>query len=423
MPRTVLVIGGDAAGLGAARAARDADPAAEVVLAERVPAGHPRSPRGVDEAPRRALAAAGVRLLAAPVLALDLDARTLTADGTDPLRFDALVLTEGPAPAGALPGAELAGVHAAEGLPDVASEAAAGTRAVVLGATPAGLAAVAALLARGVETHLVEAADQLLPGTADPDVVAPVAERLTTAGAHLHLSSTAAELLGEDGRLVAVRTAEGAELPAGLAVLATPPTGPALPGSGPADGTAPARAADGRIAVDDRMRTSLPRVFAAGRPAAAPAPTGSHRYAQGRTAGANAAGADRRYHPGYVPWTVAAGQGLVGGAGYGEADAAERGLRYVLARSVGISRARYYPGVQQITVKLLAEPGSLRLIGGQLHGAEGIRERATFLAEAVRLGLTLHDLSTMENVYSPAIGALNEPLVVAATNGLADLAN
>jgi NADH oxidase (H2O2-forming) len=51
-------------------------------------------------------------------------------------------------------------------------------------------------------------------------------------------------------------------------------------------------------------------------------------------------------------------------------------------------------------------------------GGEGIKERADFLAQAIRFGFTLHDLSTMENVYSPAIGALNEPIVLAATEGV-----
>ena len=51
-------------------------------------------------------------------------------------------------------------------------------------------------------------------------------------------------------------------------------------------------------------------------------------------------------------------------------------------------------------------------------GREGIKERADFLAMAVKFGLTLHDLAAMENVYSPAIGALNEPIVVAAQNGV-----
>ena len=49
-------------------------------------------------------------------------------------------------------------------------------------------------------------------------------------------------------------------------------------------------------------------------------------------------------------------------------------------------------------------------------GGEGIKERADFLAMAVRVGITANELATMENVYSPAIGALNEPIAVAAQN-------
>jgi NADH oxidase (H2O2-forming) len=403
VPRTVLVIGGGPAGVGAARAARAVDRDATVALYAPQP-----------DPGRTAAGLPGVTRHDLPVRAVDLSARTLTAEGADPVRFDALVLTDVPAdPSGTLPGAELAGVQPADGRSFAEAEA---TRAVVVGATPAGLAAVAELVARGVPTHLVEPSDQLLAGTADPDMVAPVAEQLTAAGVTLHLSTTVEALLGEQGRLTAVRTADGQELPAELAVLAADP-----PDAGTARTAGVALDADGRLRVDDRMRTASPGVFAAGRLTAAPGTTSSHAYAQGRVAGSNAAGADRRYHAGFVPWSAAAGQDVVGGAGYGETAATALGLRYLLARSVGISRARYYPGVQQVAVKLLAEPGSLRLIGGQLRGGgEGVRERAMFLAQAVRLGLTLTDLSTMENVYSPAIGALNEPIVVAATNGLAE---
>jgi NADH oxidase (H2O2-forming) len=70
-------------------------------------------------------------------------------------------------------------------------------------------------------------------------------------------------------------------------------------------------------------------------------------------------------------------------------------------------------------VKLLAEPGEGRLIGAQMVGQEGIKERADFLAMAIRTGITLEDLAWMENVYSPPIGALNEPIALAAQNGLA----
>ena len=69
-------------------------------------------------------------------------------------------------------------------------------------------------------------------------------------------------------------------------------------------------------------------------------------------------------------------------------------------------------------VKLLGEPNSHKLIGAQMVGGEGIKERADFLAVCVRRGITLEDLATMENVYSPAIGALNEPIALAAQNAL-----
>jgi NADH oxidase (H2O2-forming) len=54
-------------------------------------------------------------------------------------------------------------------------------------------------------------------------------------------------------------------------------------------------------------------------------------------------------------------------------------------------------------------------------GREGIKERADFLAMAVRTGITVRELATMENVYSPPIGALNEPIAVAAQNLLSGL--
>jgi len=92
----------------------------------------------------------------------------------------------------------------------------------------------------------------------------------------------------------------------------------------------------------------------------------------------------------------------------------------VLARGVGVSRARYFPGATKTFVKLLAEPGSLRLIGGVIHGGEGVKERCDFLAFAAKRGATLYDLAYMENIYSPPIGALFEPISIAAQNALAE---
>jgi NADH oxidase (H2O2-forming) len=77
--------------------------------------------------------------------------------------------------------------------------------------------------------------------------------------------------------------------------------------------------------------------------------------------------------------------------------------------------------MKKIRVKLLADPDTHRLIGAQMVGGEGIKERADFLAMAVRTGITIEHLATMENVYSPPIGALNEPISLAAQNAVANL--
>ena len=186
----------------------------------------------------------------------------------------------------------------------------------------------------------------------------------------------------------------------------------------------------GGLIVDETMLTSVPGVWAAGDCTEIPhgvskvpiqGLTGSHAYAQGKVAGVNAAGGKRTYQPVYVPWGMVAGKWMIGGVSFSETLAHALGIPYVLGVGQGISRARYYPDSMPIRVKLLGEPGSLRLIGAQLVGGEGIKERADFLAMAVRTGITLRDLATMENVYSPPIGALAEPIATAAQNALSNL--
>ena len=182
--------------------------------------------------------------------------------------------------------------------------------------------------------------------------------------------------------------------------------------------------------VNERMETSVAGVYAAGDCAEVPhgvtnipiqGLSGSHAYAQGKVAGANAGGGSRKYQPVYVPWGMVAGKWMIGGVSFGETLADALGMPYIVGKATGISRARYYPGVKKVIVKLLAEPATHRLIGAQMVGGEGIKERADFLAMAVKTGVTLEDLAWMENVYSPPIGALNEPIAVAAQNALNSL--
>ncbi len=294
--------------------------------------------------------------------------------------------------------------------------------AVVVEASPLGVEMVTALAHRGIETHLVDPSPWPMSEMADPDIMAPVEDSWSELGVTTHFNTTLKAFLGDGGHVRAVSTSAG-DITADLAVVCThkEPNNALGVTAGLKTGST------GGFIVDEQMATSAAGVFAAGDCTEIPngltgvplqGLTGSHAYAQGKAAGINAAGGARTYNAVYVPWGTAAGKWIIGGASFGETTASALGIPYVVGSAQGISRARYYPGVKPVKVKLLAEPETLRLLGAQMVGGEGIKERADFLAVAIRFGLTLHDLAGMENVYSPAIGALNEPIVVAARNGV-----
>jgi NADH oxidase (H2O2-forming) len=299
-------------------------------------------------------------------------------------------------------------------------------RVVVVGATPLGVEMAGNLGHRGLEVHFVDEGPWVLHEVLDPDVAEPVHTSLTERGVQLHLGTAVEAFVGDgDGKVRAVQTSDG-ELECDVVIVCLHK----MPNTALAQAAGLPVGTTGGLIVDDHMRTPRDGVWAAGDVIEVPhgltmipirGLTGSHAYAQGRTAGANAAGDDRTYDPVWVPWGLVAGEYTIGGFSVGETLAQAMGIPYVLAKGVGVSRARYFPGATKTHVKLLAEPGTLRLVGGQIHGGEGVKERCDFLAFAAKRGATLDDLAWMENIYSPPIGALFEPIAIAAQNGLAEL--
>jgi NADH oxidase (H2O2-forming) len=442
MGRRVVVVGGGAAGIGAAGAAKAADPSNDVrVYTEFEDVGY--SPCGIpyvhgkeiDDFERLFLASkqtyldSGIDIrYETKVTGIDTAGRTVTVEGEGAVPYDALIVATGFTYADpGVPGSDLGGLYYVKNIRaamewDKVLDSA--RRAVVVEAGPLGLEMITALAHRGIDTHLIDPGPWALSELADPDIVAPVHESWTELGATMHWNTELKGFLDDgNGQVRAVATSAG-ELPADIVVVAThkQPNNALAAAAGLATGTT------GGLVVDAHMATSAAGVWAAGDVCEIPHQlaklplqglTGSHAYAQGKVAGTNAGGGERSYQPVYVPWGLVAGKWMIGGVAFGEVAAAALGLPHVVGTADGISRARYYPGVKKVRVKLLAEPGTFRLIGAQMVGGEGIKERADFLGVAVKKGLTLHDLATMENVYSPAIGALNEPIAVAAQNGLA----
>jgi NADH oxidase (H2O2-forming) len=440
----IVVIGGGAAGIGAAGAAKQTKPDAEIVVFTEFedvgysPCGIPYvHGREIDSFDRLFLQQkqfyrdAGLDIrYEKRVVGFDASERSVTLDDGGSLRYDRLVVATGFEYADpGVPGSDLGGLYYVKNIRRAMEWDEALDRAkvaVVVEASPLGLEMVTAFAHRGLETHLVDPHPWALAEAADPDIARPVEDSWAEMGVKMHFNTPVDAFVG-DGRVRAVRTSEG-ELPADVVAVCTPKR----PNNAIARAAGLQIGSTGGIVVDERMATSVDGVFAAGDCVELPHAvsnvpiqglSGSHAYAQGKVAGTCAAGGERAYQPVYVPWGMVAGKWMLGGVSFGETLATALGIPYAMGVAEGISRARYYPDMKKVRVKLLCKPGSLELIGAQMVGGEGIKERADFLAMAVKKGVTMKDLAFMENVYSPAIGALNEPIALAAQNGLATLAN
>ena len=443
MASEIVVIGGSAAGMGAAGAAKQVDRDARIIVfTEQQDVAY--SPCGIPYVHGKEIDSFDRLILQnkqfyedqgfeihyeTVVSAINTAAHTVSVPGMGDVHYDRLVIGTGfhyERPD--IPGIDLEGLYwvrdirNAEKWDRIFNDVKA---AVVAEAQPIGVEMATALAHRGIETHLVDPHPWAMAEIADPDIMAPVEESWRELGVNIHFNTRIDAFLGTD-KVRAVQTSDG-EIAVDAVVMGTKK----LPNNKLAAEAGIKLGSTGGIIVDQHMRTSAPDVFAAGDAVEVPQGTtgvpvqglsGSHAYAQGKVAGSGAAGKLRSYQAVYVPWGLVGGKWMVGGVSFGETLAGALGIPFIVGVAEGISRARYYPDFKKIRVKLLAEPGTLKLIGAQLVGGEGVKERCDFLAMAARQGLTLHDIAWMENVYSPAMGALNEPMALAAQNGLSKAA-
>ena len=438
----IVVIGGGAAGLGAAGAAKGAAPDAEVVVYTEyedvayspcgIPFVHGKEIDSFDRlflATKEQYVESGIDVhYETTVESIDLASKTISVQGEGSVSYDRLIIAAGWNYADpGVPGTDLSGIYEVKNIRramewDKVLDTT--KSAVIIEAGLIAMEMVTALIHRDISVTVVDPGPWPMADVIDPDIVEPVRADWERLGVDMQWGNKVTALRG-DSALTHVETNNG-DVVADLAIIGTHkvPNNPLAQAAGLKLGTT------GGLIVSSRMQTSDPDVFAAGDCTEVPhgvsnvplqGLSGSHAYAQGKTAGVNAGGGERDYRPVYVPWGMLAGEWMIGGVSFGETLATALGMDFVSGTAQGITRARYYPGVRPITVKLLADPAKHRLIGAQMVGGEGIKERADFLAMAARTGITMEQLATMENVYSPAIGALNEPISVAAQNLLGSL--
>ena len=471
MSKRIVIVGGVAAGASAATKARRTTENAQIVLIESGPyvsfanCGLPYYVGG-EIKDRDALFAVSPKILQkrfnldvrvnTRVESIDPQARKVAfhgpGGGVEDLGYDRLILATGSkAIRPPIPGLDREDLFTLRSVPD--ADAIAGLLARLLGriqapggagATPAsaapgvlvigggyiGLEAAEQLVRRGGRVTVVEAAGQLMPAM-DAEMAQPIRSALEKAGVPAILSDGVARIADRGGRSVAV-TRSGRELPFDLGILAV--------------GIVPdvdlARAAGielgqtGAIKVDRFQRTSDPAIYAAGdnceamhlvlgRPVNIPLAGPANKA--GRAAGANAAldlegaGDDdpRRLHLRGVLGTavVRVCDVVAGVTGLTQTQARREGIAADVVYMPGASHAGYYPGAQGMLLKLLYAPKSLRLLGAQAVGGEGVDKRIDVLATAIAGGMTLQDLENLDLCYAPPFGSAKDVTIVAGFAG------
>jgi NADPH-dependent 2,4-dienoyl-CoA reductase/sulfur reductase-like enzyme len=287
-------------------------------------------------------------------------------------------------------------------------------RAIVVGAGYIGLETAEALTAAGAEVDVIEALPQVLAGFDEP-VASVVADELTR-HVRLRLGSRLDAVGDHDGGVTVL--VDGRPEQADLVILATGvrPAGELLIEAGAR------HLPDRSVVVDSELRTSLPGVFAAGDCVALPhlvlggpawVPLGPAANKTGRVAGTVAAGGTSAFR-GVVGTAVVKVFDLeVARTGLSLSEARAAGLAAVATDVTSRSRAKYYPGGSPLHVRLVHAPDG-RLLGAQMAGREGAAKRIDVLATALHAGLGIDELAALDLSYAPPYAPAYDPVLLAA---------
>jgi NADPH-dependent 2,4-dienoyl-CoA reductase/sulfur reductase-like enzyme len=290
-------------------------------------------------------------------------------------------------------------------------------RAVIIGGGYIGLEMSEALVRRGMEVSLVQRAPQVMV-TLDPDMGALVSEALMAVGVKLYREESLQGFDVHKGQVQAVVTDKRA-LPADMVILGMgvrPNAAVAAQGGIPVG-------EKGAIVVDERMQTAVEGVWAAGdcvqsfhlisrRPMHIALGTVANK--QGRVAGINIGGGHAAF-PGVVGTAITKICSVeVARTGLQEREITQLDWEYVTKKIEGRTRAGYYPGAGKITVKIIAEKGSGRLLGGQIVGEEGAGKRIDIFATALHAGFTVQEMINLDLSYAPPYSPVWDPVLIAA---------
>ncbi|MFJ2505028.1 FAD-dependent oxidoreductase [Microbacterium sp. NPDC087592] len=440
----IVVVGGVAGGMSCAARARRLDESAEIVVLERganvsfANCGLPYFVGGEIEDESSLLVQTPEMLRASlnldvrtghDVVGVDADAQTLvvrTSAGEERIGYDALVLAPGArAVRPDISGIDSPRVRTLRSVEDAvhlrAHLEAGVRRAVVLGAGFIGVEAAEALALQGVETTLIQLADQVLTPV-DTEFGWLAAEELRRLGVDVRTGVAAEAILaGEDADVITL--SDGTEVSAELVVLSI----------GVRPDTAVFEAAGvacerGAMIVDEHGRTSVPRVWAVGDAVLSQDPVTGVRRPVALAGPANRAGrlvADAILRPeGARPMpaplgtaVVRVGRLTVALTGASRASLSRSGIDFRTISLHPNQHAGYFPGAVPVHLNVHFSEEDGRILGAQACGTDGVDKRIDVLATALREGMSVDDLIDLDLAYSPPYGQAKDPVNLAGMLG------
>ncbi|HGO5292014.1 TPA: FAD-dependent oxidoreductase [Photobacterium damselae subsp. damselae] len=441
----IVIIGGVAGGASAAARARRLSEDAEIIVFERgqyisfancglpyhIGGDIPQRQNLLLQTPESFLARFNVDVrVMNEVTQIDRQAKCITVknliDGTSYQEsYDFLLLSPGASPIiPPIEGINNPLTHALRNIPDMDRILATldnhkPTHATVVGGGFIGLEMVEAFHQRGIATTLLEMAPQVMTPV-DPEMAGFVHQEIRDKGIDLRLNTALSAIqYHEKTQSLTLSLSNGENLETGIVIMAigVRPDIELAKQAGLKIGEL------GGIWVDETLQTSDPSIFAVGDaveekdfvtgkqclvPLAGPA------NRQGRMAADNMLGRSEHYQGTQGTAICKVFDLAVASTGKNEKQLQQQGMAYQKVYVHTASHASYYPGAETVSLKLLFETTSGKILGAQAVGKDGIDKRIDILAVAQRAGMTVEQLQHVELTYAPPYGSAKDVINQAA---------
>ena len=268
----------------------------------------------------------------------------------------------------------------------------------------------------GMDVTIVQRPKQLM-NPFDPDMAAFLHAEMRKHGIHLAMGYTVEGFEEKDGG-VDVLLKDAAPIHADMVILAIGVT----PESKLAKDAGLALGIKGSILVNDRMETSVPDIYAVGDAVqvkhyvtgeASLISLAGPANKQGRIAADNICGGDSRYAGSQGSSIIKVFDLTAAVTGINETNARRAGLQVDSVILSPMSHAGYYPGGKVMTMKVIFERESFRLLGAQIVGYDGVDKRIDVLAAAIHAGMKATELKELDLAYAPPYSSAKDPVNMA----------